>query len=174
VLTSGTNPISMNWSVNDLKNKGLVQKDGGAYVPVNTLVDKHANKKEPLSLNKKIIGATKVEAYGILFDSKLEQYMYALLHNAGVEFEHQKEYELQKSFRYQGKAIRSIKIIVDFYLTGIGMIVDTKGWQTYDGKIKHKMLKSYLKHIDGCEPNIELPRNKEECNTLVNNLFYKK
>jgi len=164
--------LIMNWTAEDLKKKGLVQKDGGSFVPVKTLVQKGSVKKiEP---NAKIMNATKIEAYGILFDSKLEQYMYALLHNSGIKFEHQKEYILQKPFKYNGASIRAIKIIIDFYLPVSNILIDTKGWQTYDGKIKHKMLKSHLKHIEDCQPIIELPSNKGECNALVNRILYEK
>lgn len=124
--------------------------------------------------NKKIKGATKVEYAGITFDSRLELTMYGLLQGAGIDFEFQKVYELQKKFRYNGAAVRAISLTVDFWLPGFNKIIDTKGIQTQQGAIRYKMLKSILKHIYDMQPEIEMPSNTKECTLLLNRLLYDK
>lgn len=155
-----------NWTVNDLKNKGLIEHNG-TYKPVKSLVVK-------VKSNQKIQNATKVEAYGIIFDSKLEQYMYALLFNSSIEFEHQKIYVVQKSFRYNNIFVREVKSIIDFYLPLHNIIIDTKGFSTDTSKLKFKLLKSYLAHIEDCQPIIEIPKNRKEVELLIGEIIYGK
>ena len=85
----------------------------------------------------------------ILFDSKLEKNYYVQVVNPGLEdgsikkVERQVKYQLQPSFKKNGKSIRSIDYISDFTLTltdGSVMVVDTKGQATADAKIKRKMM----------------------------------
>lgn len=124
--------------------------------------------------NAKIKGAKKTEVDGITFASKLESYMYSLLRGAGIRFAFQKEYVLQEKFRYNGEAVREIKIIVDFELIDYNMIIDSKGWQLADGKIKYKLLKFHLSRMPGEHPRIEMPATKEECDVLLNRILYSK
>lgn len=128
----------------------------------------------PPAKNAKVKNATKVVQNGISFDSRLEAYLHGLLTSAGIYFEFQKKFELQAKFTYREKTIRPIAIIFDFYLTERNILIDTKGWQTYDGKIKHKMLKSVLKHLHDMQPEIIMPKNKKECDLLLNKLLYER
>lgn len=170
-----------NWSIEDLKRKGLVQKNYGAYIPVKSLVSKKVSKLPNLLErpdnkvigNKKVKNATKIVVDGVKFDSHLEYYMYKLLRGAGIDFELKKTYILQVKFKYNGEAIRAIKIIVDFYLESFNMVVDTKGFSTDVSKLKYKMLKASFIKWNDC-PKIEMPSTEKECDLLLNRLIYDK
>lgn len=122
--------------------------------------------------NVKIKNATKTVIDGISFDSRLEAHLYGLLKGAGIAFEFQKVYWLMENFKYRGETIRGIKIIMDFWLPTRNILIDSKGWQTYDGKLKHKMLKQHLKTVENNEPEILMPSTKKECDLLLNKLLY--
>lgn len=134
-------------------------------------MDKVFNVMKP---NAKVKNATKIEANGVKFYSKLEKFMYDLLKGAQIDFEFQKEYLLQEKFRYRDEAVRAITLTVDFWLPTRNMIIDTKGFQTQQGAMRWKMLKSHLKHIEDSQPEIILPKNQKECNLLLNRLLYDK
>lgn len=130
--------------------------------------------KKPAPVNKKVMGAVKQEQGGIAFASKLELYAYNLLKATGIKFEFQYTIEIQKTFKYRGETIRSIKSIVDFYLPEQNIIIDTKGFATDVSKLKFKKLKFVLfsdPSIMGM-PEIILPKNKEEVELLVNRILY--
>jgi len=139
-------------------------------------IDKAQAKTKQPGENKKVMGAVKQEQGGIAFASKLELYAYNLFKATGIQFEFQKTIELQKMFKYNGETIRSIKSIVDFYLPKHNIIVDTKGFSTDVSKIKFKVLKYVLlsnPDLMGC-PEIVLPKNKEEVESLVNRILHGK
>ena len=114
----------------------------------------------------------KVHKYGEKFDSKLELYFYELLTNNGIPFEFQVCYELIPSFKYDGKSIRAMTLTVDFDFTehGLNVVVDTKGFQRNDNKLKWKLLKYGLSAEN--QPHIFLPKNQTECKNVVD--FIKK
>ena len=107
----------------------------------------------------------KVQKYGLKFDSRLELFFYELLRNSKIPFEFQVPYELQPSFKYQNKTIRAMTLTIDFDLTDVkyNVIVDTKGFQRNDNKLKWKILRLVLKENFGIEPYIFLPKNQKEC-----------
>lgn len=85
----------------------------------------------------------------ILFDSKLEKKYYEQVIVPGLEdgsiklVERQKKYQLQPSFRYDGKLVRAIDYISDFtvtYTNGEVLVVDIKGQPTTDANLKKKMM----------------------------------
>lgn len=85
----------------------------------------------------------------ILFDSKLEKKYYEEVIIPGLKdgtikkVELQKKYQLQPSFKHEGKTIRSIDYISDFTITyadGSVLVVDTKGRATADAQIKRKLM----------------------------------
>lgn len=92
--------------------------------------------------------AKKSEVDGITFDSQKEAHRYRelkLLERAGEIFslELQTPYELQPSFKHNGKTIRAIKYVADFtYKDKDGKIhiEDTKGVKTKEYLIKKKMM----------------------------------
>lgn len=102
--------------------------------------------------------AVKTEIDGIKFDSKKEANRYIglkQLENLGViqNLQRQVKYELQPSFKLNGKTIRSIIYIADFvYIQdGVEVIEDVKGskyMETEVFKIKKKMFEyKYGKEI---------------------------
>lgn len=119
------------------------------------------NRKNKYGAKASIVG-------GIRFASKLELYCYNCLNKFCIPFEFQKTFELQPSFKRGGKTIRSINIIIDFYIPigDIIYIVDTKGKQTKDSKIKHKMLK-YKLHHQGLIFTIRLLRTNKEVGDYI-------
>lgn len=89
---------------------------------------------------------TKVFVNGIKFDSKLEAGRYRellLLEKAGQirNLRRQVEFELQPSFRKNGKTIRKISYIADFVYeeSGQTIIEDSKGCRTEIFKLKKKL-----------------------------------
>lgn len=92
-------------------------------------------------------GNKKVVIDDITFDSKNEAKYYLHLKQLHTErivqsFEMQTKYELQPSFRKNGKLHRAITYITDFVVTysdGHIEVVDVKGMETTDFKIKKKL-----------------------------------
>lgn len=121
----------------------------------------------PKRTNK--INATKIEQDGIKFDSRLELYLYNLLKEEDIEFEFQKEYVLQEGFKYCSESILPIKIRVDFVLPKYKFILDSKGFQMSDGKLKYKMLKFMLFCLD-TEYRIEMPSSQKRCREVVESI----
>lgn len=85
---------------------------------------------------------------GIVFDSVLEMKYYIEIVCPGVEsgkisyYELQKEYILQPDFIRQGKKVRPITYVADFYIEyadGHTEIIDTKGMPDNVAKMKRKM-----------------------------------
>lgn len=85
---------------------------------------------------------------GIVFDSKAEMEYYREvvlpLAAAGeiVQYELQKSFVLQPGFRHDGKAVRAITYVYDFYLIykdGHSEVIDVKGMATPEAKLKRKM-----------------------------------
>ena len=114
----------------------------------------------------------KVHKHGEKFDSRLELFFYELLRSEGILFDFQVLYELHPSFKYQGKTVRAMTLTVDFDLTSHGknIIVDTKGFQRNDNKLKWKLFKYGLSA--GSQPHIFLPKNQKECKDVAD--FIKK
>lgn len=73
------------------------------------------------------------------FDSGLEDKFHTMLLKSGIEFEKQIKFELQESFKINGRSIQSINYIADFYLKKLDIIVDVKGFETPEFKLKKKL-----------------------------------
>lgn len=192
---------NINWTSKDLKDKKLIEVNG-SYVKAESQLSKKVEKiilppdymsfnnihtvfldgssERLLKPNAKIKNATKsINQNGVKFDSKLEKYMYELLQGEGIDFEFQKVYILQEKFKFGTEAIIAIKKIVDFYLPLQNMIIDTKGYSNDVSPMKHKMLKRHLQDCFETGNNIsltriEMPRNKKECDLLLNRILYDK
>jgi hypothetical protein len=101
--------------------------------------------------------ASKCSLDGYDFDSKLEMSYYCILKdmvkNGEIKgFVLQPVYELQPKFTKFNKNYRAINYIADFEVelfNGTKYVVDTKGFQTSDSKLKEKMF-NYV------YPNLEL------------------
>ena len=117
--------------------------------------------------NKRVRNATKVSVENIKFDSKLEAYMYSLLKAKKINIELQYTITLQPMFKCDGRAVRAIKWVADFYLPDHNMIIDTKGWGTEIFKMKLKLFR-YIQHKGGYPEvkKMEFPKNKSECMLL--------
>lgn len=104
--------------------------------------------------------------HGLKFDSKLELYFYELLKKNKIKFEFQVPYELHPSFKYDGKAVRGMQLIVDFDFTKYGMnvIVDTKGYQRKDNILKWKFFKWLNVQT---QPKLFFPKSQKECEQVV-------
>lgn len=85
---------------------------------------------------------------GIVYDSELEMkfmrdYVTPKLQSGEIiKVERQIEYELQPSFRREGKLIRAIKYVADFVVTyadGHEIVIDIKGMADPKALIKRKM-----------------------------------
>lgn len=99
--------------------------------------------------NKKVI------VDGIEFDSKHESEYYELLKRFKEEgkikdFELQKKYELQPSFKKYGKSYRAITYTVDFVIYHLNEdieCVDVKGMETQQGVMRRKMFDFLYPHL---------------------------
>lgn len=116
----------------------------------------------------------------ICFDSRMEAEYYLKLkedkENGLIkDFELQPVFELQESFKMGKKTIRSIKYIADFRvinLDGSSYIVDIKGFETADFKIKKKIylymfkeplfLITYVKRFGGWVNTADLKALRKE------------
>ena len=108
----------------------------------------------------------KVMQDGIKFDSKLELYFYNLLKKEKIPFIFQEKFVLLQKFRYKGSAVREMTLTVDFSIPQHDMIVDTKGFQRNDNKIKWKLLKKHLLD-NNREPLILMPKNQKQCQEVI-------
>lgn len=109
----------------------------------------------------------KVQKHGLKFDSRLELFFYELCRSENLDFDFQVPYELHPPFKYQGKTVMAMTLTVDFDFQDYGknVIVDTKGFQRNDNKLKWKLLKYGLS--DDNQPHIFLPKNQKECREVV-------
>lgn len=124
--------------------------------------------------------ARKTSLDGITFDSKAEaEYFIHLKEKLARKeiqgFGTQPEFILQESFKKNGKTYREIKYVADFLIThldGSTEIVDVKGYETADFKIKKKLfekkypfpltLMKYVKKYGGWITVDEWKRRKKE------------
>ncbi len=86
--------------------------------------------------------AKKIEFEGIMFDSKLELEFYQRLRNQGITvIERQTKFILQESFHIGKELIREIAYKADFLIEWCWrqIYIDSKGMETPEFKIKHKM-----------------------------------
>ncbi len=118
-------------------------------------------------------GNKKIELDGVKFDSKLELFCYQQFKSLGLEFDFQRTILLQEGFRFRGKAIRPITMIVDFVLhhDGQKIYIDTKGFATETSKLKYKMLKFYVRE-DSTADVIWL-HSQKEVKEFINDLLSK-
>jgi hypothetical protein len=75
---------------------------------------------------------------------------------------------LHPSFKYNKATVRAMTLTVDFDFTkhGKNIIVDTKGFQRPDNKLKWKLIK-YVLFQSGKTPEIHFPKNQKECGEVL-------
>jgi hypothetical protein len=85
----------------------------------------------------------KITYKGVVYDSNLELHFYKLLEiNKLVDkVKTQVPFLLQESFKWQGKTIRKIEYIADFYFEDKKIVIEPKGLLEEKAKIKHKIFK---------------------------------
>lgn len=79
---------------------------------------------------------------GIVFDSTYEMRVYQVLKEYDLEFQRQVPFELQPGFVWDGGKVRPIAYYADFVLQapdGSELVVDAKGKETYEFRLKRKM-----------------------------------
>lgn len=114
----------------------------------------------PRSKSQRKYGNRKPTYDGIKFDSAAEMNRYLVLKDmlkAGeiTDLQLQVPYELQPSFKYEGKTVRAIKYVADFVYkdaSGKVHIEDVKGMATKEYLIKRKLMlyKGYeIEEYDG-------------------------
>lgn len=99
--------------------------------------------------NKYKVSAKEDRTYdGVVFDSKAEMKYYrdvvlpGVANGTIVDYQLQKPYELQPGFKRDGKTVRAITYVCDFYLVyadGRTEVVDIKGMATPEAMLKRKL-----------------------------------
>lgn len=112
----------------------------------------------PKAIKKSKYGAQKITVNKITFDSimEAEYYIYLLEQKAKKKiksFEMQVSYDLlpKKKNKFTGKTILPVKYIADFVITdksGTIKVVDIKGRETADFKLKKKMFFYFYPNLD--------------------------
>lgn len=115
-------------------------------------------------------GNKKLVVDGVKFDSKLEYFCYNLLKECDVDFEFQKKVVLFEKFKFNGKTVRAMTMLIDFVINhdGKSIYLDTKGFATEGAKIKYKILKHRLK--DNLFADVVWLHNQKQVREFVNKL----
>lgn len=124
----------------DYQNKGIIQ---------SFVLD------EPTEKTKSKYHAKKVLINDICFDSLMESRFYVMLCALQAEgkilgFEMQKKFTLLPSFKKNGKTYREIAYIADFVVQGVDKkidVIDIKGLETPEFKLKHKMFEKFYPEL---------------------------
>jgi hypothetical protein len=116
------------------------------------------------------IRATKVQADGLTFDSKLEYFAYLKLREMGIRFEFKNCYTILPTFKYNGKTIRKMTWTPDFELTDHNLILDTKGYANDRWSVKLKVIQKFFHETKEDPPQILTAKNQKEVLDLLSSL----
>lgn len=132
--------------------------------------------------NKKIKNAKKHTYDGVEFRSGLEVYMYKQLKANNIPFRYEQDkYVIMEKFTCENTCwatnkdgifteskpnIRNIEYNPDFVGINQEFIVETKGFETPEFKIKYKLFKQYLKD-NNIKCTLYMPHNQKECNKVI-------
>ena len=120
----------------------------------------------------RVKNATKVDAYGLHFRSKLELYTYEAFMKAGIPVQYEpKHYTLLPKFEYLGEKIRPITYLPDFI--GKGFMVECKGLMGDSFPLRFKLFKYYL-HKHRSKMKCYLVRNHKQVDDMITELLSQK
>lgn len=116
----------------------------------------------------RVKNATKVDAYGLHFRSKLELYTYEAFKEAGIPVKYEpKHFTLLPKFEYLGEKIRPITYLPDFI--GKGFVVECKGLMGDSFPLRYKLFKYYLKRHHS-KMRCYLVRNHKQVDEMIQEL----
>jgi hypothetical protein len=121
----------------------------------------------------RVKNATKVDAYGLHFRSKLELYTYEAFMKAGIPVLYEpKHFELLPKFEYLGEKIRPITYLPDFIgkYNGLRFIVECKGLMGDSFPLRYKLFKHYLKK-HRCKAKCYLVRNHKQVDEMIEDIL---
>lgn len=121
----------------------------------------------------RVRNATKVDAYGLHFRSKLELYTYEAFMKAGIPVLYEpKHFELLPKFEYLGEKIRPITYLPDFIgkYNGLRFIVECKGLMGDSFPLRYKLFKHYLKK-HRCKAKCYLVRNHKQVDEMIEDIL---
>lgn len=121
----------------------------------------------------KVRNATKVDAYGLHFRSKLELYTYEAFMKAGIPVLYEpKHFELLPKFEYLGEKIRPITYLPDFIgkYNGFRFIVECKGLMGDSFPLRYKLFKHYLKKHRS-KAKCYLVRNHKQVDEMIEDIL---
>lgn len=142
----------------------LIQNKNRFHLSENKALISTIFKKGDTSIagNRKIKNAKRIEVGGIKFESRLEEYAYRKFTEAKLSFTFQKKYILMPRFKDSaGNTVRQISWKADFVFDSLGIVVDTKGYQTDQFKIKLKIFRNLYPSM-----KIYLPSTKGKVDAL--------
>ena len=121
----------------------------------------------------RVRNATKVDAYGLHFRSKLELYTYEAFMKAGIPVLYEpKHFELLPKFEYLGEKIRPITYLPDFIgkYKGFRFIVECKGLMGDSFPLRYKLFKHYLKKHRS-KAKCYLVRNHKQVDEMIEDIL---
>ena len=121
----------------------------------------------------RVKNATKVDAYGLHFRSKLELYTYEAFMKAGIPVLYEpKHFELLPKFEYLGEKIRPITYLPDFIgkYNGLRFIVECKGLMGDSFPLRYKLFKYYLKRHHS-KMKCYLVRNHKQVDEMIEDIL---
>lgn len=117
----------------------------------------------------RVKNATKVDAYGLHFRSKLELYTYEAFMKAGIPVEYEpKHYTLLPKFEIYGEHVRAITYLPDFIGTykRRKFVVECKGLIGDSFPLRWKLFKYYLKR-NRVKMRYYMVRNHKQVDELI-------
>ena len=125
-----------------------------------------------MSTKGKVRNATKVDAYGLHFRSKLELYTYEAFMKAGIPVKYEpKHFTLLPKFEIFGERVRAITYLPDF----IGrykkrtFVVECKGLMGDSFPLRWKLFKHYLKRKRS-KMRYYIVRNHKQVDELIESI----
>ena len=125
-----------------------------------------------MSTKSRVKNATKVDAYGLHFRSKLELYTYEAFMKAGIPVKYEpKHFILLPKFSYLGEKVRPITYLPDFIgkYKGKSFVVECKGLLGESFPLRAKLFKHYLQRHRS-KMRYYIVRNHKQVDDLIKEL----